>query len=239
MNTKTIRSDLNDWHIAARAGSLIKIKELVSENYDINLLLEKNRAGWFPINLAKNKETAIILLNLMNNNLSSEILNKSLWNNAESIQTKYGNDLKYFLMEKKYKEVDKLAIEPTYEERLSLSKFWLNLAKNDIEIKNDNYENYLNPIELAVASSNSFFIQAIFELNEQNYIKILKQKNMFKIAIGEFYFRKDFAYKVFQYIYQNLNLKLRITNKGSDYNPYSIVEDKELVIDPLKNLEGF
>ncbi len=237
MNSKyiqdNIRKDLNSWHFIARIGSFLNIESDITEE-DIENLSTPNKNGWYPINLSKNYDTYVFIEKIMGEKLIDEIKSNSVWNNAESSQTKYGQELLNLLIEKglnlKYSKLYSLA--PTYQERLRLSHYILQSISPSKVRPNLNYNKFIHPIDLAIQSSNAFFIEAV--INNDNWSKYFNDfiLNNTKIIIGDSFLIKDQAYKCYQLIYQKTNIKLDISN-----NKNIVISNSQEK--PIELLEGY
>lgn len=237
----SIRPDLNEWHIAARCGSIERINLLVQNNYPLSKLHEENKSFWLPVNLSKDKATAQKLWNLMPDKDTidiKKIWSYSIWNNAESIQTKYGIELNKFLMECQFdeKKAKILSKEPNLIQRIELAQFFLaNINPKEI-IHHPSYCQFKSPIHLAIACCNFFFIEAILSSNIIEWNNMLKEEIKNNYTIGSFYLKKDIAFKVMKKIEHFSGVKLEISQKEDDY---IISLKQEIFSDPLKNLEGY
>jgi hypothetical protein len=223
------RPDLNKWHLLARGGIISK------ESLNSDLLIQPNKNGWLPVHLAKNKSTAAWLyeLTLKSGIDLEQIVTPALINNAQSIQTKYGQDLMTFLMEQHFSpaEAKTASLSPNTQSRIDLSLFWLELA---------NLESFLtmkekNPIEIAICYSNSYFFMALQKLTTDT--PSLKPLLYLLISscpynIGEHYLISDRAFQLQQILKQVFNIDKKINQ--NTINGFNKESDNA-----INNLEGF
>jgi hypothetical protein len=226
---KHVRNDLNIWHILARGGIVSK-EDFTNPNYDISLLNKENKNGWFPVNLAKNLNSAELLFEetIKQNININNLIYKSLINNAESSQTKYDNDLVNFFIEKgiALNEAKKAGQEPDFQSRLNLAEFWLTKT---------NFNNFKenNPIDIAIKNSNSFFFFALLKIKNEDYQLFIKNLiNNSSSIIGSSFFISERAFQLQQIIKQYYNINITISTQITNIDNLS--SD-----DSLLNLEGF
>lgn len=203
------RRDLNRWHLLARGG-------IIDHDFSaFQLLSQKNKNGWLPVHLAKNKNTAQWLYDLTTQqNISiNDIVQPALINNAQSIQTKYGIDLMTFLVEEKFSlfQAKNAAVIPSTQSRIDLSYYWLSLANFDSFF----HEKKHNPIENAIAYSNSYFFIALHQLIiEQPSLKsiVILLINSCPYEIGDIYLQKDRAFQLKQVLKQHFDIDKKINH---------------------------
>lgn len=216
---KHIRNDLNMAHICCRAG--------IYKDFEKPLLWIKNKNNWLPIHLSKNKFIFDQYYFYTNIEISKkEIISYCIKNNAESSQTKYGDDLYNFLIEQGFmeKEARLGARYPSIMERLELSSYYLSQLENSwIETLD------FNPIDIAIRNSNFIFLKAIKEQRKEKFFDYFRNQSFSKI--GEEYLDKQEAFKAKQILKQYFNFNVDIEYK--DKPNYYLKSN-----DPLKNLEG-
>lgn len=210
MQHSNLRPDLNEWHIAARCGSLETIQLLSEQDIEQQLFIN-NKAGWWPINLAKDAPTANLLKKVMekSHTIDNHIISAGLWNNAESVQTQYGYELQSFLLQSGFSQkiATQGSIEPSMNSRFNLAKFWIAIADIHNILPNSNYTEFNHPINLAIACCNVFFIQAAIDVWGSNIKDYIHQD-----AIGSYYMKKDYAFKMQKILKYQLNIHIDIAN---------------------------
>lgn len=220
------RNDLNYCHLLARGG-------LVDSQYNKELLLQPNKNGWLPVHLAKNKATAQWLYqDSLNQGLTKhDIIYKALLNNAESMQTKYGSDLIQVFQEHGFNPKNSLKAgkPPTFEQRVELSYFWLNLAElTQIDIE--------RIFKIAITNSNSPFFLALSKINSNPAII----SAIHDVSVGESFYISDRAFQLQQILRLKFAKNIAITTRHTEL---SNTDNHSLLELPngqaLKNLEGF
>lgn len=227
------RPDLNIWHLIARGGLL------PNDKYALSLLLDKNKKGWLPVHLAKNTQSAVWLYNKTREQgvIHEDIVNLSLINNAQSIQTKYDKDLTDFFLEQGFEPADakKAAIPPSTQSRIDLSYYWISLCDFNIFKNSNSLEN--NPLYIALCYSNSYFLFALVDilkndLKESNFKLIQDKLNQYSDCIGSVYYIADRAFQLQQIIKQFFNIEIPISN--NTINGMNVMTNNA-----IENLEGF
>lgn len=202
------RSDLNRWHLLARGG-------IIEHRLDLEHIDSKNKNDWLPVHLAKNSATANWLteLTLTKNIALDDIVMPALINNAQSIQTKYGQDLYDFFIEQGFSssQATSAATTPSTQSRIELSYYWLSLVNFEPFL----YYNKNNPIEVALSYSNSYFFMALKELMNkkpelESIIKLLI--NACSYTIGDIYLKKDRAFQLKQVLKQHFDIDKKINH---------------------------
>lgn len=207
------RPDLNACHVAARCGDLAFFKK----NFDKFLLLQPNNAGYLPIHLAKNKDTAELLFSLTQH--TEGITKLGILNNAQSSQTMYGKPLEEFLISRGYeiKSAALLSAYPSDEEKFDLAKWWVSHLHID---------DYNDVCIQAVEYCNYYFVKSCIE----------KFENMFsrKLLIGCKYLDSVQALKIQQIIYEYFNVILKISPPILP----NTFDSHQIINDPAAKLEG-